>query len=160
SIIGHSIVKLNNAAEFILSWGGLGTGPGQFSDPVGIALDAMDNVYVIENFTGCYREDGGTLRVQKFTNNGEYIGEFAAEGRAIAVGSIGDIYVAGWGEAEIKRYSMDGILMGAWGSGGSGPGQFDTLFSLTVDHAGNVYAVELNGQMRVQKFSGDGTFLS
>jgi tripartite motif-containing protein 71 len=50
-----------------------------------------------------------------------------------------------------------------WGSGGSGPGQFQFIYGVTVDANGNVYVVEGDSganQNRVQKFTSSGTYLT
>ena len=52
--------------EFVLEWGSLGAGEGQFSGPHGIEVDAEGNVYVA---------DTGNNRVQKFTSEGLFLRE-------------------------------------------------------------------------------------
>jgi len=47
-------------------WGSVGTGDGQFSNPVAIAVDDSGNIYISDNNTGEYR-------VQKFNSSGTYI---------------------------------------------------------------------------------------
>lgn len=45
-----------------------------------------------------------------------------------------------------------------WGSSGSGNSQFSGAVAIAVDGTGNVYVADANNH-RIQKFSGDGTFL-
>ena len=52
------------AQVFITQWGGLGSGDGQFNEPLGIATDAAGDVYVV---------DATNYRVQKFTSSGAYL---------------------------------------------------------------------------------------
>jgi tripartite motif-containing protein 71 len=47
----------------------------------------------------------------------------------------------------------------AFGSGGTGDGQFSLITGLGVDASGNVYTTDIN-QNRVQKFSSSGTFIT
>ncbi len=47
----------------------------------------------------------------------------------------------------------------AFGSGGTGDGQFNLLTGMAVDASGNVYTTDIN-QNRVQKFSSSGTFIT
>ncbi len=47
----------------------------------------------------------------------------------------------------------------AFGSGGTGDGQFDLLTGIVVDASGNVYTTDIN-QNRVQKFNSSGTFIT
>ena len=54
-----------------LTWGGLGKEPGQFTEPVGIAVGKDGAVYVVDN---------GNARLQIFDPNGKLIGGFPVEG--------------------------------------------------------------------------------
>jgi hypothetical protein len=53
------------------SWGSLGKNPGQFTEPVGITVDAQGKVYVVDN---------GNARLQIFDRDGALIGAFPVEG--------------------------------------------------------------------------------
>ena len=54
-----------------MSWGGSGTGNGQFSAPEGIAIDAADNIYVA---------DTGNHRIQKFNTSGTFVTKWGTNG--------------------------------------------------------------------------------
>jgi tripartite motif-containing protein 71 len=47
----------------------------------------------------------------------------------------------------------------AFGSGGTGDGQFDLITGMAIDASGNVYTSDIN-QERVQKFNSSGTFIT
>src|SRR5215467_9472299 len=47
----------------------------------------------------------------------------------------------------------------AWGDSGSGDGQFNLPQGVAVDGSGNVYVVD-TWNSRIQKFTGDGTYLT
>jgi tripartite motif-containing protein 71 len=47
----------------------------------------------------------------------------------------------------------------AWGSGGTGNGQFDRPTGVATDAAGNVYVADA-GNNRIQKFSSTGAYLT
>ena len=51
----HRVQRFSAAGEFLGSWGGVGTGAGQFVGPAGIALSPGGDAYVV---------DAGNDRVQ------------------------------------------------------------------------------------------------
>ena len=53
-----------------MSWGSLGSGPGQFDTPHGIAVSPDDEIYVA---------DRGNRRIQVFEPDGTYIREFTVD---------------------------------------------------------------------------------
>ncbi len=58
------IVKYNAKGEYVMEWGSLGTGPGQFDLVHGVAVDRDRRVYVADRTNN---------RVQVFTENGAFI---------------------------------------------------------------------------------------
>ena len=60
--INSRVAKLDKDGNWIKSWGEPGSGPGQFSVPHSIAVDAKGNVYVA---------DRGNRRIQVFDGDGE-----------------------------------------------------------------------------------------
>jgi len=96
--------------EFAFSWGGSGTGAGQFEVPKGITVD--------ERISAIYVSDWINCNVQKFTLNGEYLGEIGIPksnlpegiGRpgGLAVDSQGYLYVADYGNKCVKKFDSNG----------------------------------------------------
>ena len=87
------------------SWGTYGSGPGQFTGPVGIAVTSDGSVLV---------SDGGS-RVQRFTPNGQYIGEFGPYGTGpgefnnpagIAQDGSGNLYVTDALNQRVQKLSL------------------------------------------------------
>ena len=117
---------------FVTKWGSFGSGDGQFNQPRGVAVDGSGNVFV---------DDTGNNRIQKFTNTGTFLLSF------------------GWGVADgVAAFETctTGCQAGIFGSG---DGQFNFPNGLAVDGSGNVFVAEQNNN-RVQKFDGNGTFLT
>ena len=56
---------------YVASWGGGGSGDGQFAGPCGVAVDAGGSVYVT---------DRGNNRIQKFTGSGAFVASFGGYG--------------------------------------------------------------------------------
>ena len=70
---------------FVTSWGEKGDGNGQFGRrPFGIAIDQVGSVYIA---------DAESRRIQKFTQSGDFISAWAADGMAVAADADGNVYV-------------------------------------------------------------------
>jgi len=126
-----------------------GTGPGEWHLPHKLAVDAQENLYIID------REN---KRVQVFDKNLTYLREIKVEGWNpwdIGISRKGDdgfAYIADHaGERVHKIQTADAKVLATWGSQGLGPGQFDWVHGIVVDSQGAVYAADTYGQ-RLQKF--------
>ena len=73
----HKIRRFSPDGVEELAWGGLGKEPGQFTEPVGIAVDADGRVYVVDN---------GNARLQMFDADGHALG--ALPGRGLAAEGV------------------------------------------------------------------------
>lgn len=152
-----------------MRWGTKGSGPGQFSTPHGIAIDAKDNVYVA---------DRGNNRIQVFDSNGKYLRETKLDLRYpknahVKVPTFGDpaegyssmwpqsvcvtkgpnpvIYANDQQPAVVLKMSLDGKILGRFGSEGKKKGEFGWMHELSCGKDDNeVYLTELIN-FRVQK---------
>ena len=70
------ILEYTGDGQKVREWGTPGTGPGQFRLPHSIQIDEDGNVWVAD------RENG---RVQRFTQDGAYLGEWAAFGKTFGL---------------------------------------------------------------------------
>ena len=162
ALLGASASPAGADAEFLRTWGQIGTGPGQFRLPDGLAIDTGGTVWVA---------DRDNNRIQKFTYQGK-VKPFAPFKRThltaarghfnlpygVAVNGLGELYVADTHNHRIQWFTPDGKLKKIWGSKGKAPGQFDTPRGLTVDVFGNVWVADHTNH-RIQKFSYDGKLL-
>lgn len=148
--------------QFIDSWGALGSGPGQFNTPYGVATDAAGNVFTTEY---------DNLRVQKFDPGGRYLTSWSTTVNGerfgclggLAVDRAGSVYVVEVGNGcggknRVSRFSNSGTFMTSWGGSGSGPGQFGNSTAVAVDNSGYVYVLD-SGQRKVKKFTADGVYV-
>ena len=147
--------------QFYLKWGTPGSGDGQFNYPRGVAVDALQYVYVV---------DENNHRVQKFTFDGVFITKWGTQGsgqgqflypQGIAIGYEGPnifVYVADQSNHRIQKFDYNGMFIREWGSNGAGDGQFNYPTAVAVDATGNVYVVDTNNN-RIQKFTSAGTFI-
>ena len=61
------VIKFDASGRFLLQWGSSGTGPGQFGMPHCLAMDSKGRLYV---------GDRDNNRIQVFTQDGKYLGQF------------------------------------------------------------------------------------
>src|SRR3954447_16485940 len=142
-------------------FGSQGAGPGQFSQPQGIAADPQDG----EPFVA----DSNNNRVQVFSAEGVFARQFGTlgsgtgqfnlpEGVGISPIAPNDLYVADTNNNRIERFTNAGAFISAFGTIGSGPGQLEFPRNIAFDPQGNVYVGDTGANNRVTKWAADGTF--
>ncbi len=150
------------SCNFLSTLASIGSGDGQVLTPRAIAIDPSNNVFVADQ----------NNRVQKFNSSGVFqfkFGTGGSSGGAVVAASgvavdrtTGDIYVSdGFSERTsgiVQKFNASGVFQLAWGTSGSGSGQFlNGAGGVAVDSAGNVYVTDL-GNHRVEKFTSGGIF--
>ncbi len=150
-----------------------GTG---FKNPVALARGADDVMYVVSRSYD-YRAD--SKRITVCTVGEDYIGEIGNGGRlggelmdtgentspgslvwptSIALDKEENLYVSDEWLNRIAIFTKDGDWVGAFGTRGSGEGQFDQPSGITFDSEDNLFVVD-TGNHRIQKYTKDGQFL-
>jgi peptidylamidoglycolate lyase len=125
-----------------------GIGPGEWNLPHKLAVDANENLYVID------RENH---RLQVFDKNLNYIRELRNDWNPWDVnisrkGTEAFGWIADHKDERVLKFSLrDGAILAKWGRQGWGPGEFDWVHGIVVDSHGAVYAADTYGQ-RLQKF--------
>lgn len=70
----------------------------------------------------------------------------------------GNIFVSdGYNNKRVVKLDKDGNFLKSFGSRGHGPGQFEDVHTIQVDHDGNVYVGDRSNK-RIQVFDNDGNF--
>ena len=139
---------------------GKGRGPGddQFGQPVCVAFDSRDQLYVTDDHLGeikVFSKEGQPVR--RWGSKGSAAGELDG-GAGIAVDGEDNLYVVDQRNNRVQKFTPDGELLLAWGEAGSGAGQFSLPWGLGLDSQGNVYVADWRND-RIQKFTADGEFL-
>ena len=144
------------------SWGSFGGEPGQFQNPVGIAIDADGQVNILDDVRGVietYDVKGRVLRT---------IPAFPAEIRpndganGLAIGPNGDFFLAMAGPSLVAELRPDGSFVRTFGGPGTGAGALsEQPIGLAWDPAGHLYVTSgpHRSQPGVMVYDVDGTAL-
>jgi len=149
--------RFSEAGELQASWGEPGNGPGQFTIPHGVFIDRRGIVYIAD------REND---RIQRFTTDGEFIGQWTDVRRPDTLFITDDdkAYVAELGyigglvpgmaapstgslASRITVRDLDGTIRAQLGPDVAGdlcaPGNFFGAHGISVDAEGSVYVGEV-----------------
>lgn len=136
--VGHwnsnKIGVYSPAGELVREWGKKGNGNGEFQLPGSVAVGPDNLVYV---------PDQGNSRVQKFTKEGKYVGQFGSLGsepgqfggdqspggrfagpQFVAFDSKGNVYATDAALDRVSKFTPEGGFLSMWGSESSDPGGF------------------------------------
>jgi tripartite motif-containing protein 71 len=125
-----------------------GTGAGEWNLPHKLAVDAAENLYIID------REGH---RIEVFDRNLNYLREIRNDWNPWDVcisrkGTEGIGFIADHKDERVQKFQLsDGKILATWGRQGRGPAEFDWVHGVVVDSKGAVYAADTYGQ-RIQKF--------
>jgi sugar lactone lactonase YvrE len=154
---GNSQVKkFDSTGKFLLLWGSVGTGYGQFKNPAGIFAD-QNYIYVA---------DTGNARIQKFDKSGNFVyswGTFGDEPGmfrtpvALAASKLGDLFVSDSGQNKILVFDSNGQYKDEIRSLLTAAAKFSSTNYITFDSKNNFYVV--SDDNRVLQFSEIGTFI-
>jgi sugar lactone lactonase YvrE len=132
-----------------------------FSQPAGVAVDNMGNVYVADLGNNLIRKISAsgvvsTLAGSGFAgfNNGSYPPPSFNSPIGVAVDDSGNVYVADAGNNMIRKISPSGNTSTFAGNGTAGSldgagnaAYFDNPTGIAVDNEGNVYVTDYSGNM-------------
>jgi YD repeat-containing protein len=141
------------------SFGTAGTGDGQFNLPADLAVDAKNNLWVV---------DSNNNRLEKFNEAGAYVSKFGSLGSAngklnhpsaVAMDAVGNLWVADPGNRRVQKFTEAGAYVSKFGTAGTGNGQFGTVIEgLAITPDGNIWVADTNNN-RLQVFNAKGEFI-
>ena len=161
TILGFSMNRTADGQSpppFLTSFGrevafGNPIGPGEFTAPYALCIDANDDLYVVASVA---------QQIQKFSSDGTFLlswgsgfGFSSSAPNGIAVGPAGTIFVADTLNNRIQEFDASGNPLNAWGTVGAGNGQFINPWDVAVS-ASRVYVTDLT--FRVQYFDLGGNY--
>lgn len=141
-----------------LIWGQQGLRPGELQKPRAIAIDASDQIYLVDM----------TARIQVYDADGRYLRGWktleSKNGRptGLTIARNGRLLVPDTHYYRVLAYDPDGTPIPEatlGGTMGGGPGEFSWVTDVAEDSRGNVYVSEYGDHDRIQKFSPEGEFL-
>jgi hypothetical protein len=149
----NRIAKFDKDGRFLKHWGSTGAGPGQFNGVKALAIDAQGNVYAA---------DAGNKRVQVFDAEGTFKTEFGNVGTPLAMcltrGTTQYLYIShagddvGMDDATIYKVTLDGKVLGKFGTAGKLPKEFGLANSIDCRQENELLIGEMTN-WRVQKVS-------
>jgi len=133
-------------------------GTGALKKPYGIATEASGNVWVadtVDNRLVEFNETGGYLR------EASKIGSTTlSEPLGVATDTTGHVWASDQKNHRFVEYrASNGEGMSAFGSAGTGNGQFETPSGIATDSAGDVWVADY-AENRVQEFDSKGEYLT
>jgi hypothetical protein len=136
--------------RFVRAWG-----EGLFGAPHFLKIDRDGNVWLA---------DAGLHVVRKCAPDGRVLLTLGTAGQAgegpnlfnqptdMAIAASGDVFVAdGYGNSRVAHFDRRGKFIGAWGSLGTGPGNFSIVHAIGLDSRGRLYVADRNN-VRVQVY--------
>ncbi|WP_181885031.1 DUF7619 domain-containing protein [Pontibacter diazotrophicus] len=167
--IKNQLVKYNSAGEEDKDF--------QLADvrlvnPLTFTIDDKGLIYILE-YSGPSNSSPSS-RIRKFDSNGNLIGLLSTSipgayhgyqniysSAGLAVDHEGHIYVTCYTHSDthsLLKFDSQGKLVDKIGPNGKKPGQLHKPLDVTVDAAGNIFVLDMNGK-RIQKFSSSGKFM-
>ncbi len=132
--------------------GARGAGLGEFNKPRSVAVDAGDNLYVVD-MTG---------RVQKFSPDGDFLSFWQmpqtdkGKPKGMCRDEKGNIVVLEPHYSRVNHFAPDGKRVAQWGAHGTNAGELAFPRSVVVNSRGNIFVSEYGLTERVQQFTAEG----
>ena len=129
------MLKFDRTGKLLKTWGGLGSGPGQFDTSHSVVVDRKGLVYVA---------DRQNRRVQIFDGDGTYIKEwkFAGLPCGLYFGPNEQLYLVTGFAGQILKLDADGKATAATGQPGKGLGEFGEAHYMAIGPKGEIWVAD------------------
>jgi YD repeat-containing protein len=164
-LYNNRIEEFTPAGKYLTEFGSYGSGKAHFNSPTGLAMTSTGDLYVVDMLNARVQkwlppEPGGahlTYSTQ-FGSAGSGEGEFNSP-RESAIDGHGNLWVIDYNNHRIEKFSPSGKFIAAYGSWGSGNGDFEDPTGIDINQStGDVYVADC-ALDRIQELSSTGTFI-
>jgi tripartite motif-containing protein 71 len=159
------IEEFSPAGRFLTTFGAFGEGVGGLHGPTGLAMGPTGKIYIADQYNARIDEwlppEAGGARMTYSTQFG---GEGSGGGHfslpvAAAVDGSGKVWVTDYYNGRVQKFSATGEFLAAYGSKGTGNGQFTHPTGIGINQStGNVYVGDC-GNSRIEELNSSGGFV-
>lgn len=156
------VLIFDEAGNPLGSFGSAGSGPGQFDQPTGVAIDAAGNIYVCDQFGHrVHKFSPAFIPLMTFGTHGADPGQLEYPTNCALSNDGSQLYVTELGNHRVSIFATaNGASLGTFGSFGSAPGQFRNPFGIVVEPTSGDVFVANQVNSRIDRWTGAGTFVS
>jgi DNA-binding beta-propeller fold protein YncE len=151
------IVVFDEEGNYITEFGSAGFDPGQFDEPVGLAISPNGTVFVVDTWNqriqGFTPSEDGTfyLPTIQWDVNG-WFGQSLDNKPFIAVGPDEHVFVTDPEGYRVIEFTADGQFVRTWGDFGNNLEEIGLAAGITVDKDGYVWVTDA-GNNRILRYS-------
>lgn len=156
------VQKFDADRHFVKAWGSLGSGPGQYKDPVGIAIGPDGRLHVLDDVRGV---------VETYDADGTVLGSFSPfpggtqnydGANSLALDAAGSFYVSVAHPDQVQQFDPNGNPTLVYGAPGSAGAFHEQPGMMSIDSSGRLFVTQ--GPQRgahpgVLVFGKDGQYL-
>jgi DNA-binding beta-propeller fold protein YncE len=151
------VIVFDHDGNFITQFGSAGLDPGQYDEPVGIAIGSDGTVYIADTWNQRVQSlspsaDGLTFTPLKQWDVAGWAGESLDNKPFIAVDNAGHVLITDPEGYRVIEYTTDGQLVQTWGDYGDTSTTFGIAAGIAIDPQGHVWVTDA-GNNRVMRFT-------
>lgn len=169
---GNQVIRKISPTNEVTTFAGCGTAGyvdangtlAAFKTPGGMAIDAQDNIYVVEQSGHRLRKISPTGEVTTIAGSGLPGGDDGAGTSAtfngprfVTLDAQANIYVTDQGGQRIRKVTQQGTVTTLYGNGTANPALFKDPCGIVVDSRGYIYLAD-RGYHRIREISPSGVF--